>query len=173
MNISIVSKHFELTDPIKNHVEQALHGSVDKFHLDILCVKVIISSFEKHGKGFEVELVFQLVGKDGVVIRQSDKDLYAAVDKAIKRVKNALGRHHDKIKSHRVNKRQDMPIVSIDSEDPDDEIVPAGLDIDKPVNIDEALEFFKGSGSMFIVFEDMTNKTRIMYSRKDGKVGLY
>jgi len=173
MNISIVSKQFELTDPIKDHVEKALHTAVDKFHLDILGVKIIISSFEKHGKGFEAEFVFQLVGKDGVVIRQSDKDLYACIDKAVGRVKNALGRHHDKIKSHRVVKRQDVPMVSIESDEHGEEIIPAELDIDKPVDIDEALVYLKSSGSMFIVFEDMSNKTRVMYTRKDGKIGLY
>lgn len=175
MNISIVTKHFELTDAIKAHIEHAI-SHADKFHLDFLSVKVIASSHEKHNKGFEVEIIFQLAGKDSVIIRQMDKDLYTAIDKAMNRANNALSRHHDKVKSHKVAKRQDVPMVSVEndeSEEVDDEFVPAELDIDKPVNIEDALITFKNSGSSFIVFEDNSGKTRVMYRRKDGKVGLY
>ena len=47
MNISIVTKHFELTDQIKEHIEKVVSHS-EKFHLDMLGVKVIASSHEKH-----------------------------------------------------------------------------------------------------------------------------
>ena len=172
MNISIVTKHFELTDSIKEHIEKAV-GHSDKFHLDMLGIKVIASSHEKHNKGFEVEIIFQLAGKDSVIIRQFEKDLFTAIDKAMNRATNALSRHHDKVKSHKVTARQDVPMVSVEDDDLDDEIVPADFDIAKPVSIDEALEVFKLSGSTFIVFEDTDGKTRVMYQRKDGKVGLY
>jgi len=66
-----------------------------------------------------------------------------------------------------------VPFVSFEAEEDEDEIVPADLDIDKPVEIDEALEVFKGKGCMFMIFEDKSKKTRVMYRRKDGKVGLY
>jgi putative sigma-54 modulation protein len=172
MNISIVTKHFELTPAIREHVEKVI-AHADKFHLDFLGIKVILSSHEKNNKGFETEIIFQLSGKDSVIIRQFDKDLYAAVDKAMNRANNALSRHHDKAKSHKVTKRQDVPMVSVENDDLDNDIVPADFDIDKPVDIDEAVEIFKQSGSTFIVFEDKTNKTRVMYQRKDGKLGLY
>lgn len=172
MNISIVTKHFELTDAIRAHVEKVV-SHADKFHLDILGVKAILSSHEKNNKGFETEIIFQLTGKDSVIIRQFDKDLYTAIDKAMNRASNALSRHHDKVKSHKVTKRQDVPMVSIEQDDLDSELVPADFDIDKPVDIDEAVELFKLSGSTFIVFEDKTGKTRVLYQRKDGKIGLY
>ena len=172
MNISIVTKHFELTDQIKEHIEKVVSHS-EKFHLDMLGVKVIASSHEKHNKGFEVEIIFQLVGKDSVIIKQFEKDLFVAVDKAMHRATNALSRHHDRIKSHKVSSRQDVPMVSVEKDDQDPEIVPAEFDIDKPVSIDEALEVFKLAGSGFIVFEDTDGKTRVMYQRKDGKIGLY
>ena len=89
------------------------------------------------------------------------------------RATNALSRHHDRVKSHKVTGRQDVPMVSVEEDDLDGEIVPAEFDIDKPVSIDEALEVFKLAGSGFIVFEDVDGKTRVMYQRKDGKVGLY
>ena len=54
-----------------------------------------------------------------------------------------------------------------------DEIVPTPFDIDKPVTVEEAVEFLKNSNKHFIVFEDKSGKTRVLYKRTDGKLGLY
>ena len=49
MNISIVGRHFELTDAIKNHIESAVDG-LKKYNLDIISTRVIIDADEKNGK---------------------------------------------------------------------------------------------------------------------------
>ncbi len=173
MNLSIVAKQIELTDAIKAYIEEKI-ASFQKFHLDVIAVKAIVSSSERNGKkGFGIEFIIQLAGKDTVVINQIDKDLYAAIDLAEERAKKVLRRHHDKVSSHKANIKMSVPLVSVESEIEDDEVVPAELDIDKPVEIDEAVEIFKTKGCMFMIFEDKSNKTRVMYRRKDGKVGLY
>lgn len=173
MNLSIVSKQIELTEPIKNYVQEKV-GAFDKFHLDVIAVKTIVSAADKNGKkGFAVEFIIQLAGKDTVVIKQTDKDLYAAIDLAEERASKVLRRHHDKVSSHRATAKMAIPLVALEEEVEEDEIVPAELDIDKPVEIDEALEVFKMKGCMFMIFEDKSKKTRVMYRRKDGKVGLY
>lgn len=173
MNLSIVSKQIELTEPIKNYVQEKV-AAFDKFHLDVIAVKTIVSAADKNGKkGFAVEFIIQLAGKDTVVIKQNDKDLYAAIDLAEERARKVLRRHHDKISSHKASVKMSVPMVAIEEESEDDEIVPAELDIDKPVEIEEAVEIFKTKGCMFMIFEDTTGKTRIMYRRKDGKLGLY
>lgn len=172
MNISIVSKQLELTDPIKEHVQKAM-DDLQKYHLDIIAVKAIASSAEKNGKkGFSIEFIVQLAGKDTIVIKQQDKDLYAAVDIAIERAKKVLQRHHDKVTTHKTTHKFEVPMVTTEEED-EDEIMPAELDIDKPVEIEEALALFKAGNSMFIIFKDLDDKTRVMYRRKDGKIGLY
>ncbi len=173
MNLSIVAKQLELTDAIKAYLEDKI-ASFQKFHLDVIAVKAIVSSADRNGKkGFGVEFIIQLAGKDTIVINQIDKDLYAAIDLAEERAKKVLRRHHDKVSSHKANAKMSVPLVSVESEIEDDEVVPAELDIDKPVEIDEAIEIFKTKGCMFMIFEDKSNKTRVMYRRKDGKVGLY
>ncbi|HRF56412.1 MAG TPA: ribosome-associated translation inhibitor RaiA [Campylobacterales bacterium] len=173
MNLSIVAKQIELTDAIKAYIEEKI-ASFEKFHLDVIAVKAIVSSADRNGKkGFGIEFIIQLAGKDTVVINQIDKDLYAAIDLAEERAKKVLRRHHDKVSSHKANAKMSVPLVSVESEIEDDEVVPAELDIDKPVEIDEAVEIFKTKGCMFMIFEDKSNKTRVMYRRKDGKVGLY
>jgi putative sigma-54 modulation protein len=173
MNLSIVSKQIELTDAIKAYIQDKA-SSFEKFNLDVIAVKAIVSSADKNGKkGFTIEFILQLAGKDTVVIKQADKDLYAAIDLAEGRARKVLSRHHDKISSHKAHSKMSIPFVTIEEDAEDDEIVPATLDIDKPVEIDEAIEIFKTKSCMFMIFEDKSKKTRVMYRRKDGKIGLY
>jgi len=178
MNTSIVGRKIELTDAIKNYIESAF-TQLEKYNLDIIATKAIISTTKKnHKEVSEVEFTVQLAKRDTVVIKQADKDLYAAVDIAIDRVKKVLRRYKDKINNkihtHVNEKNSDVSIPDIfngDSED--DELIPADLYFDKPIEIHEALEFLKNSDLMFVVFDDKDNRRRVVYRRKDGNFGIY
>lgn len=171
MNISIVSKHIDLTDALKGHIENQLH-QLEKYHLDIVGVRAIASSAEKNGKkGFEIEFVIQLGGRDSVVIRQHDKDLYAAIDLATERAKKALRRYHDKLKNHK-HEKPVVPALVVETEEASDEIVEMALD-GKPMTIEEAAAQLRSSDELFVVFHDPDGEMRILFKRKDGKLGLY
>ncbi len=177
MNTSIVSRRIELTDPIREYIESAM-SQLDKYNLDIIAIKAIISDAKKEKKeAFEIEFTIQLAGRDTVVIKQVDKDLYAAIDIAIERAKKVLRRYkekvNNKIHSHTNEKTPDNDIPQLYSDVEDGEIVPSALDIDKPVDVEEALEFIKKGNMMFVVFDDMDGKRRTLYRRKDGRFGLY
>jgi len=47
------------------------------------------------------------------------------------------------------------------------------LDVEKPLAIDDAVVEFKNSGLYFMVFKDLNGEKRVIYRRKDGKLGLY
>ena len=47
------------------------------------------------------------------------------------------------------------------------------LDVEKPLSIEEAIDEFKQSGLYFMVFRDTEGEKRVIYRRKDGKLGLY
>ena len=169
MNLSIVGKQLELTDAIKAHVESA-KDSLKKYNLDIISTRVVLSADEKNGKkGFSAEFAINLAHMNTVVIKQKDKDLYAAIDLAIDRAKKVLRRHHDKITNHKVKEE----IVESEAFDDADEIVPTRLDSYKPMEIEEALTELKESEKQFFVFMDMDDKMRIIYKRADNKFGLY
>ena len=169
MNLSIVGKQLELTDAIKAHVESA-KDSLKKYNLDIISTRVVLSADEKNGKkGFSAEFAINLAHMNTVVIKQKDKDLYAAIDLAIDRAKKVLRRHHDKITNHKVKEE----VVETEAFDDADEIVPTRLDSYKPVEIEEALTELKESEKQFFVFMDMDDKMRIIYKRADNKFGLY
>ena len=176
MNLSIVGKQFNLTDPIKQHIENAF-DALNKYGLDIISGRCVVSADEKNGKkGFSVEFALNLAKKDTVVIRQKDKDLYAAVDLALDRASKVLRREHDKnttVKNKDDGKaiRSAIAEEKIDSEV--DEIIPMELELYKPLEIEEALQKLKDSEAQFYVFNDIDAKMRVIYKRSDGKFGLY
>jgi putative sigma-54 modulation protein len=90
MNKHIAGRHFELTEPIKNYIESALE-SLEKYNLEIISAHCVVSGDTKNGKkGFSVEFVVNLKDKNTVVITQRDKDVYAAIDLAVERLKKSL-----------------------------------------------------------------------------------
>lgn len=177
MNKSITGRHFELTDAIKAYVDAAIEG-LEKYNLDIISANTVISADERNGKkGFKVEFVINLKDKNTIVITQNDKDVYAAIDLGIERVKKALRRHADKIKDHKIMSFADLgaeaeAVNEIESDEI--EIVPMDLELHKPLDFDEAIEALQSEKKrQFIVFNDTTGTMRVMYKRADGKFGLY
>ncbi len=178
MNKSITGRHFELTEPIKAYAD-TLIDSLEKYHLDIISASTVISANEKHGKkGFVTEFIINLKDKNTIVITQVDKDVYAAMDLAIERVKKSLRRHADKIKDHKIMSFRDMgeeaeAVAELQSTE-DIEIVPMDLELHKPLDFDEAMEALQAEKKrQFIVFNDNEGLMRVMYKRADGKFGLY
>ena len=177
MNKSITGRHFELTEPIKAYADAAI-DSLEKYHLDIISASTVISANEKHGrKGFVTEFIINLKDKNTIVITQVDKDVYAAMDLAIERVKKSLRRHADKIKDHRIMSFKDMgeeaEAVS-ELSTTEVEIVPMDLELHKPLDFDEATEALQAEKKrQFIVFNDNEGMMRVMYKRADGRFGLY
>lgn len=178
MNKSITGRHFELTEPIKAYADTLIDG-LEKYHLDIISANTVISANEKNGKkGFVTEFIINLKDKNTIVITQVDKDVYAAMDLAIERVKKSLRRHADKIKDHKIMSFRDLgeeaEAVGELASTEEIEIVPMDLELHKPLDFDEAMEALQAEKKrQFIVFNDNEGLMRVMYKRADGKFGLY
>ena len=177
MNVSLTGRGIELTDPIKEYLQSAI-DSLDKFNLDIISVNAVASKQSKGKKqGVSIEFTINLSGKNTVVIKQSDDDMYAAVDIALDRAQKALRRLHDKLSDHRnesINEaKSDIPDVKEVAESMEDEIVPVELELYKPTEVADVLEELKASDKQFEIFIDMDGKTRVLYKRNDGRFGLY
>ena len=177
MNKSITGRHFELTEPIKAYADAAI-DSLEKYHLDIISARTVISANEKNGKkGFVTEFIINLKDKNTIVITQVDKDVYAAMDLAIERVRKSLRRHADKIKDHKIMSFRDLgeeaeAVSELSTQEV--EIVPMDLELHKPIDFDEAIEALQAERKrQFIVFNDNEGMMRVMYKRADGRFGLY
>ncbi len=177
MNISLTGRQLELTDAIKAHMNTSIE-TLNKYNMDIISVNVIASTQTKKGKEHStVEFVINLAHKNTIVIKQSNDDLYAAIDMAISRAQKAMRRIHDKDSEHHkigMNeaKAQEVNIKEIALEN-EDEIVPVELDLYKPQEVEDVLNELKESNKMFSIFLDSDDKTRVLYKRDDGKFGLY
>lgn len=177
MNVSLTGRSIELTDPIKVYLQNAIE-SLGKFHLDIISVQAVASKSNRGKKqGIAVEFTINLSGKNTVVIKQSDDDLYAAIDMAIERAQKALRRLHDRLNDHHhesINEaKNDTPDVKAAAEAMEDDIVPVELDLYKPREVADVLEELKASEKQFEIFLDKEGKTRVLYKRNDGRFGLY
>jgi len=180
MNISLVGRQVDLTEAIKDHMSTSLE-TLNKFNLDIISVTALASKQDTKSKhGVTIELTINLAGKNTVVIKQKDDDLYAAVDIAIDRAQKALRRMHDKEVSHHKVGLNEIKAESISSSDIresaeslEDEIVPVELDLYKPQEVADVLEELKEGDKQFSIFLDNDGKTRVLYKRNDGKFGLY
>lgn len=180
MNISLVGRHVELTDTIKDHMNSSIEA-LNKFNLDIISVAAIASMQERKGKrGVTIEFTINLAGKNTVVIKQRDDDLYAAIDIAVERAQKALRRLHERINDHgneSINEAKNEAGNGIDlaqaAEALEDEIVPVELDLYKPREVEDVLESIKDGNKQFEIFLDNEGKTRVLYKRNDGRFGLY
>jgi len=177
MNISLTGRQLELTDAIKEHMTTSIE-TLNKFNMDIISVNVVASTQTKKGKEHSVvEFVINLAHKNSVIIKQSDDDLYAAIDLAISRAQKALRRIHDKdVGHHKVGlnaAKAEAVDVKEESEAMEDEIVPVELELYKPREVEDVLNDLKESDKMFEIFIDHDGKTRVLYKRNDSKFGLY
>ncbi|MDD2449208.1 MAG: ribosome-associated translation inhibitor RaiA [Sulfurimonas sp.] len=177
MNISLAGRQLELTEPIKAHMNTSIE-TLAKYNMDIISVNVVASTQTKKGKEHSVvEFVINLAHKNSVVIKQSDPDLYAAIDLAIARAQKAIRRMHDKEVTHRQSGINEMKAESVDikaeAEASEDEIIPVELDLYKPREVEDVLNDLKESGKLFEIFLDNEDKTRVLYKRNDGRFGLY
>jgi len=180
MNISLVGRHVELTEAIKDHLNASI-DTLNKYNLDIISVTAVASAQERKGKQrTSIEFTIHLAHQNSIVIKQSDDDLYAAVDIAIDRARKALRRMHDRI----ISNRDKMPDaakaeahgdinISEAKEAQEDEIVPLELDLYKPREAADVLEDLKEGNKQFEIFLDNSGKTRVLYKRSDGRFGLY
>ncbi|GAX88117.1 putative sigma-54 modulation protein [Lebetimonas natsushimae] len=166
MNVTVVGRNIELTESMKDHVKKVIN-EVEKYNLGILHSVVTIEKDKRDF--FNVEIIMNIPNKGTAVVHYRDKDMYAALDKAKDKLEKLLRRYHDKIKDYHKNDRIEELIV----EEANDEIVEMPLDVEKPLTIDEAVEEFKKSGLYFMVFKDTNGEKRVIYRRKDGRLGLY
>ena len=84
MNVSLTGRQIELTEPIKDYINASLL-SMEKYNLDIISASVVVSKQERN-RGVSLEYTINIAGKNTIIIKQRDDDLYAAADLATEAV---------------------------------------------------------------------------------------
>ena len=94
MRVDIKTSGIDLTDGLREHTERRLEFALDRAHHDINSVTVRLSDINGPRGGFDKRCQIQipLPHHRGVVIEETDSDLYVAIDRAASRAGNTLGR---------------------------------------------------------------------------------
>lgn len=178
MNIIISGKQMDLTDGIKNAIEEKL-GRLDFYLHPETDVKVTVSA-KKARQKIEVTII----PISGPIIRAEDieENLYAAIDvvydklnKQLRKYKKRLQDKHQSIESIRFDAIEDLNENDYSQEE-------ANLDIViertkrfgvKPMSPQEAVLQMDLLGHDFYMFKNAeTNDISIVYRRKNGGYGL-
>lgn len=177
MNITIATRHTELTPALKDHVEKSLDKV--KAHFDKVIDADVVLSVEKRRHIAEINL-----HANGLRINAKDatEDMYSSVDSAVAKLDRQVLKHRDRIKRHQprtsrearsYNHRvfQTEPVDTEESRPGDRIIVHENVPI-KPMSVEEATLQLDLVDDLFLVFENAdTGRVNVVYKRSDQKVG--
>jgi putative sigma-54 modulation protein len=96
MQLNISCHHFDLTDAIKQHVEEKLQKITHHFD-QVINVKVILE-VEKNSQ--IAEATIHMSGNDIFAKAESD-DMYVSIDQMVNKLDSQIIKHKEKLKSHR------------------------------------------------------------------------
>ncbi|MDY0092264.1 MAG: ribosome-associated translation inhibitor RaiA [Candidatus Vecturithrix sp.] len=174
MQVTVTGRHFEITDPLRQHIESKLN-KLDRYLDGITDVHVVLS-VEKHRHIAEINLQ-----ANGSLIRgvEEKHDMYLAVDTVIEKIERQVKRQKDKDSDRKgrfANKTQDLVSTeTVESEEfkaPPKVIRTQRMAI-KPMSIDEAAMQLGLTKEDFLAFlNSETNQMNVMYKRRDGNYGL-
>lgn len=178
MNIIISGKQMELTNSIKNSIEEKI-GKLDYYIHPETQVKVTVSAKKSRQK---VEVT--IIPISGPIIRaeDSEENLYAAIDvvydklnKQLRRYKNRLQDRHQDNKSIRYQNEDESEALDIENEDNEFDIVikrHKKFDM-KPMSKEEAILQMELISHDFYMFRNIdTDEISTVYKRKNGGYGV-
>ena len=169
MEFNIRSSKLEVTEAIKSYIVTKL-SRLNKYfkNADDLTAHVLI---KKNGINETIEVTIP-VKKMILRSEESDKDLYAAIDK----VTDKLERQIRKNKTRNSRSKESIAFVEFDTtkeEDEEENIVKRKTINLKPMSEEEAILQMNLLGHEFFVFENAdTDGKSILYRRKDGNFGI-
>jgi ribosomal subunit interface protein len=91
MHLYLTARHFELTDAIREHVQQHLVRAVEQHATahDLNRIEVQLDLGQRDAR-YSCHVLVQLPNQRDLNVSEEGKDLYAAIDSAQKRVVRAL-----------------------------------------------------------------------------------
>ena len=171
MKFNIHGKKLEVTESIKNYIEEKI-GRLDKYfeNPEDITATVLI---KLRGNDQVVEAT---INANKFILRgeETNKDLYASIDKVSDKIERQIRKN--KTRMHKkVNKDliRDFVLDFEEKEENNNTIVKRKVIEDKPMNEEEAILQMELLGHEFFAFRNIdTNDINILYKRKDGDYGI-
>jgi len=169
MRILISGKNLEVSSYLREVVEKKM-GKLERFFPSSAEAQVTLS-VEKNRHIVEITIPHQ-----GRFIRSEEVsgDMYASVDIALDKLERQIRKHRTSLKKGlREEAFAPRPPEDADVEDTGPRIVRVKRFQIKPMSEEEAILQMALVGHSFYVFENaQTGKVNVLYSRKDGNLGL-
>ena len=183
MQVTIVGRHVEITDAIKEYVEKRLQ-KLKKYFPMVMDVHVILYTQKYY------QVVDVTIQASGLTVHgeEKSKDLYASIDMVIDKLDSQLKKHKERLVRHHQKKKRpgkdvDLPLnISVFEKDVFETLEEPGSVLPlihsnrmiiKPMHIQEAVMQMDFVSEDFLVFMDENSeKIKILYRRKDGDYGL-
>lgn len=191
-NVSIVAKHFQMTDSIRDYVFEKL-AKVDKIADQIIDIVVTLDTQKLE---FSCSILMNFIHFH-IKAHASTSDMYSAIDKATDRVRNLIRKYKTKLQSRRF---KDLTTVDIhvnviqpladDLKIINDEIEAENVARDqaeyslhpivaketmplKTLTQDEAVIKMEIGGEPFLIFRgEEDQKIKVIYRRSDENYGI-
>jgi len=171
MRMIISGRHLEVTPAIREYAEKKI-GRVEKYFDKIAEVYVTLSA--EHKKTGDVHTADVLVYVNGSKIkaRESDKDLYAAIDEVVDVLEKQLTKYKEKLRDNKHAKalkkfefNKEEKSITLEKTR---KIIPTKL-MAKPMHVEEAILQMETMGKKFYVFMNAeTEELNVVYKRRDG-----
>lgn len=171
MRITITGRNIELTDGIKEAVEEKL-SKLDKYFTPETDVNVTLS-VEKDRQKIEVTIPTK-----GHIIRseQVSNDMYVSIDLVEEVIERQLKKYRTKLVSKKTSVEHNFQPEFVDYDDDDDEdikIVRSKKFGMKPMYPEDACIQMELTGHDFFVFRNAeTDEVNVVYKRKGNTYGL-
>ena len=173
MKFNIHGKKLDVTESIKNYIEEKI-GRLDKYfeNPNNITATVLIKL-----RGNE-QVVEVTINANKFVLRaeESNKDLYASIDKVSDKIERQIRKNKTRM-SKKVNKDFVKDFV-LDFDVPKEEennnkVVKRKIIENKPMSEEEAVLQMELIGHEFFAFKNVdTGDVNIVYKRKDGDYGI-
>lgn len=98
MKIDIQSRHFELTEGLKAHIKRKLQFALSRMESHITAISISLSDENgpKGGVDKHCRLQVCLTNMGDVVIKETQTDLFTAIDRAMQRANRSVARNIDR-----------------------------------------------------------------------------
>ena len=174
MKYNIRGDKLEVTEAIGNYVETKLDKLNKYFKQDNILANVLL---KVRGNSQIIEVT---IPTDKFILRgeEANDDLYAAIDLVTDKLERQIRKNKTRLNKQNVNNNLKSfnfdYELSAEDETNDDEVIVKRKRVEmKPMDEEEAILEMNLLGHEFFVFKDMnTNKTCVLYRRKDGNYGI-
>ncbi|MEH7109913.1 MULTISPECIES: ribosome hibernation-promoting factor, HPF/YfiA family [Bacillaceae] len=176
MNYNVRGENIEVTPAIREYVEKKI-SKLERYFTEAPNAKVNVNLKFNADKTSKVEVTIPL---PQLVLRaeETNSDMYAAIDLITDKLERQIRKHKTKV-NRKFREKGDVSFqfTTINNtevhDDEDLELVRTKRFDLKPMDSEEAILQMNMLGHSFYVFTNSdTNRTNVVYKRKDGRYGL-